>query len=133
MGLTIRPKCSNMRLKVIIPFLLFALLMVKSSFAWFANFCQFDRITWSPDGQKIAFESRYIPTGTVYTYLDTLIVDLSTGKLTCVTPEMHQFILSIDRKRILFSSTYGLYIMDLKPISEPEQVFLWTLRTRESS
>lgn len=115
-----------MRRVVIILLFLFSMLMFKSSSAWFASFCQFDKITWSPDGQKIAFERHYVSTGGVNIYCDTLIADLSTRKITCVTPEVHKFILSTDRKRMLFSSTYGLYLMELEPMNEPEQILFMT-------
>jgi len=111
-----------MRLGVAISLILFIQLAARPGLAWFANFCQFDRITWSPDGREIAFESHYIPTGEGNTYFDTLIVDLSTGKIRCVTPEVSELVLSIDRRRALFSDTYGLYLMDLKSTTEPVQV-----------
>ncbi len=76
---------------------------------WIPSYYFFDRIAWSPDSRSLAVIGRYVNEESPETFEDTLLVDVETGEIRCLSPSMMNFVLSRDGKRMLFRGRWGLY------------------------
>lgn len=80
----------------------------------FVRYCRFNSLKWSPKGTELAFTTRYYEEGQNETpSVQILIKNLKTETLTCINPLPQRFTISRDKRFLLFSSLYGIYIMDL--------------------
>ena len=80
----------------------------------FIQFTHYDQLTWSPSGKQIAFRCLLLDESNPENIsVNVLIKDLVTGQLTCQNPTPERFIISKNKKFILFSDIYGLYIQTI--------------------
>ncbi|MBN2089829.1 hypothetical protein JW964_09450 [candidate division KSB1 bacterium] len=82
------------------------------------RYCRFNNLAWLPDGQNLTFECYYIEEG-----LDKiappaiLMKNIQTEKIVHLNPVIERFAISADKKYLIFSSRFGLFIME---IARPE-------------
>lgn len=101
-------------LKVI--FLIIVLCISGSSVAQeqFTQFTYFDQIQWSPDGNQIAFRCVLLDESRPDMVRSNMLVkDIAGDQITCINPQAERFVISADKKRLLFAGIYGLYLMNL--------------------
>ena len=80
----------------------------------FTQFTYYDQIHWSPNGLQLVFRCVLLDESRpeiLRTHV--LLKDLSSEQLICLNPQPERFVISADKKRLLFSSIYGLYLMNL--------------------
>lgn len=82
------------------------------------RFCRFDNLNASPDGGKLAFDCYYFEENALEKPLHLVIqVDFSSKQMVCLNPPPNRFVVSTDKKYVLFSSMIGLYLF---PLAQPE-------------
>ena len=82
----------------------------------FVLFTHYDQLTWSPKGDHIAFCCLLLDESNPDNILvNNLIKNLKTNRLTCLNPKPERFVISKDKKYLLFSGVYGLYILSIDP------------------
>lgn len=80
---------------------------------WSASYYIFDRAVWSPDGRQVGVIGEYFDMKTHQSFEDTLVVDVATGAITCVSPSALRFCLSRDGTRMMVMGRFGLYDHDM--------------------
>lgn len=81
--------------------------------SWSASYFIFDRAVWSPDGRQVGVIGEYFDVKTHQSFEDTLLIDVASGAITCVSPSALRFCLSRDGRRMLFMGRWGLYDHDI--------------------
>jgi hypothetical protein len=90
----------------------------------FVQFSYYDQLTWSDDGNQLAFRCILLDESQPDQLKTNLLVkDLKTEQLICLNPQPERFIISQDRKYLLFSSNYGLYLVSLKEKNRAVQIY----------
>ncbi len=90
----------------------------------FVQFTYYDQLTWSPDGQQLAFRCILLDESQPERLrINVLVKNLVRDQLTCLDPQPENFTVAQDKKHLLFSSSYGLYLMPLNPPGPPVQVY----------
>lgn len=90
----------------------------------FVQFTCYDQLAWSQDGNRLAFRCVLLDESTPEQIRTNLLVkDLTNERLTCLNPQPERFILSKDKKFLLFSSSYGLYLVSLEEKNRALQVY----------
>lgn len=90
----------------------------------FIQFTYYDQIKWSPDGEHLAFRCILLDESRPdIAHANLMLADISKNQLICLDPEPESFIVSSDKKRILFSSIYGLYLMNLNKRGPAVQIY----------
>lgn len=81
----------------------------------FVQFAFYDQLTWSDDGEQLAFRCILLDESNPdQLKMNILSKDLKNDRLICLDPQPERFIISNDKKFLLFSSSYGLYLVSLK-------------------
>jgi len=95
--------------------------------AFYAELAIYSNPALSPDESQVAFECRIWNTGTQVDRpkgeSDIFLVDIKGSGLRQLTFYVSDIVISPDKSKILLSTTYGLYLLDLNKISYPRQVF----------
>jgi hypothetical protein len=90
----------------------------------FVQFTYYDQPTWSDDGNQLAFRCILLDESNPDQLKTNILVkDLSNDRLICLDPQPERFIISRDKKYLLFSSSYGLYLVSLKDKNRAAQVY----------
>ena len=115
-----------MKMKIqIFVILLFSLSDVYTIFSQddFVQFTRYDQLFWSTDGKQVAFRCLLLDEANPEKIsVNILVKDLSTNKLICIDPQPERFIISKDKKQLLFSSVYGLYLLFIEPKPNAAQI-----------
>jgi hypothetical protein len=78
------------------------------------RYCRFDNLTWSPDGQNLIFDSYYIEEGLDKIAAPAILMkNIQTEKIVHLNPALEQFAIAADKKYLIFSSRFGLFLMEL--------------------
>jgi hypothetical protein len=80
---------------------------------WVPQYYLFDRVVWSPDSRSVGLVGRYRNAKPREALDDTLVVDVASGAVACVSPSMNSFVLSRDGRRVLGLGRWGIYDHDL--------------------
>ncbi len=90
----------------------------------FVQFTYYDQLTWSENGDQLAFRCILLDESQPERLKANILVkDLSNDKLICINPQPERFTISRDKKYLLFSSIYGLYWMPLEKVAPPVQIY----------
>ncbi|MDZ7400112.1 MAG: SPOR domain-containing protein [candidate division KSB1 bacterium] len=90
----------------------------------FVQFTYYDQLTWSPDGKQLAFRCILLDESQPERFkIHILVKDLALDRLVCLNPQPEQLVVAQDKKQLIFSSSFGLYLMSLKPLSPPVQIY----------
>jgi hypothetical protein len=83
------------------------------------RYCRFNNLQWAPNGEQFAFQCYYFEEGqTVLPPAQVFLKDFKIQKLLSLNPQPQQLVLSPNKRHLLFSSLYGLYLMD---VQKPER------------
>ena len=89
----------------------------------FVQFTRYDQLNWSPDGSQLAFRCLLLDEANPDKIsANILLKSLSTDQLICLNPQPERFVISKDKKFLLFSSVYGLYLLSIEPESKAGQI-----------
>jgi hypothetical protein len=81
----------------------------------FIQFTYFDQLTWAADGNQLAFRCILLDESNPGQLKSNILIkDLANDRLICINPQPERFIISQDKKHLLFSSSYGLFLVSLK-------------------
>ena len=95
----------------------------------FVQFTLYDQVQMSADSNQLAFRCiLFDESHPEKITTNIMLKDKSSKQLLCLNPRPDRFIISSDKKHLLFSSIYGLYLIDL---NEPGR--LWQLLFRDFS
>lgn len=116
-----------MKLKHFLSVLLFLFIGQQSQLAScqddFVLFTFYDQLTLSPDSNHLAFRCILLDESKPdKLFSNILIKDFSTNQLRCIDPFPERFIISKDKRYLLFSSIYGLYLIDLNKNISAKQI-----------
>ncbi len=90
----------------------------------FVQFTYYDQVRWSPDGRQLAFRCILLDEGRPEAVMANLLLkDLPSDQMMCLNPLPERFKISQDKKYLLFSSAYGLYLLSLETESAPALLF----------
>ncbi len=90
----------------------------------FVQFTYYDQLTWSENGDQLAFRCILLDESQPERLkVNILIKDLSNDRLICLDPQPERFVISRDKKFLLFSSIYGLYLISLEKPAQPVQIY----------
>ena len=90
----------------------------------FIQFTYFDQLTWADDGNQLAFRCILLDESNPEKLTTNILVkDLNSDRLFCLNPQPERFVISLDKKDLLFSSSYGLYLVSLKNENRAAQVY----------
>lgn len=90
----------------------------------FIQFTRYDQLHWSLDGNKFAFHCILLDEARPeQIFANVLVKDLASDRLICLNPKPERFVISKDKKYVLFSSIYGLYISSLETQSKTVQLY----------
>lgn len=90
----------------------------------FVQFTYYDQLTWSESGKQLAFRCMLLDEARPEQLkANVLLKDLNINQLLCLDPQPERFIISGDKKQLLFSSIYGLYLMNLDDQFETTQIY----------
>ncbi len=90
----------------------------------FVQFTYYDQLTWSEDGNQLAFRCILLDESKPEQLKTNILVkDTNEDRLSCLNPQPERFIISQDQKYLLFSSSYGLYLVSLKEKNRAVQVY----------
>lgn len=90
----------------------------------FVQFTCYDQLTWSDDGEQLAFRCILLDESNPdQLRMNILTKDLKNDRLICLDPRPERFIISQDKKRLLFSSSYGLYLVSLEENNRAVQLY----------
>jgi len=90
----------------------------------FVQFTYYDQPTWSDGGNQLAFRCILLDESNPDQLKRNILVkDLNNDRLICLDPQPERFVISRDKKYLLFSSSYGLYLVSLKEKSRVAQVY----------
>ena len=109
----------------------------KSAFFWllliagslfsqeqFVQFTYYDQLTWSDDGNQLAFRCVLLDeSNPEQVKTNILIKTLNEEQLVCLDPQPERFIISKDKKHLLFSGSYGLYLVSLEENNRAAQLY----------
>lgn len=84
-----------------------------ASAEWVARYFLFDRAIWSADSRSVGIVGRYRNVTSGESFEDTLIVDVESGAVTCVSPSVNRFVLDRDGTHVLAQGRWGLYDHEL--------------------
>jgi len=117
-----------MRPRISILFSLIFILLFKSFYAnaqdQFTQFTYYDQLTWSKNGNQLAFRCVLLDEARPEQLRSNLLLkDLTTNQLLCLDPQPERFVISGDKKQLLFSSIYGLYLMKLDNQFQTTQIY----------
>lgn len=97
------------------------------STAWIAEGFRFEDIRWSPDSQQFAFDAVSAHDGTDPGFRVILSYNLADETITNLTPHPQAFLISPNKKTLVFSDAFGLFRLKLdadgKLISPLEQFY----------
>ena len=89
----------------------------------FVQFTRYDQLNWSPDGNQLAFRCLLLDEANPEKIsANILLKNLSTDQLICLNPQPERFVISKDKKFLLFSSVYGLYFLTIEPEVKAGQI-----------
>lgn len=90
------------------------------------RYCRFKNLAWTPDGQNLIFESYYIEEGTDKIDPPAIFMkNIQTEKIVHQNPVLERFAISADKKYLIFSSRFGIFVMQLlRPENCGQIVFL---------
>lgn len=114
-----------MKIQIFVIILLFSISDVYTIFSQddFVQFTRYDQLFWSPDGKQVAFRCLLLDESNPEKISANILVkDLSTNKLICLDPQPERFVILKDKKFLLFSSVYGLYLLSIEPELEAAQI-----------
>jgi len=78
------------------------------------RYCRFDNLAWSPDGQNLIFDSYYIEEGIDKIAAPAILMkNIQTEKIVHLNPVLERFAIAADKKYLIFSSRFGLFLMEL--------------------
>lgn len=90
----------------------------------FVQFTFFDQLVWSENGNQLAFRCILLDEARPDQLKSNILVkDLANDRIVCLDPFPERFAISQDKKYLLFSSSYGLYLMSLKSQSRTTQIY----------
>ena len=90
----------------------------------FVQFTYYDQLTWSDDGNQLAFRCILLDESRPdQLKANILVKDLVKDQLVCLNPQPERFVISQDREYLLFSSSYGLYLVSLKQKNRAAQLY----------
>lgn len=90
----------------------------------FVQFTYYDQLTWSEDGNQLAFRCILLDESKPEQLKTNILVkDLNNDRLICLNPQPERFIISQDQKYLLFSSAHGLHLISLKEKNRTVQVY----------
>jgi hypothetical protein len=90
----------------------------------FVQFTYYDQLTWSEDGNQLAFRCILLDESNPdLLKTNILLKDLNEDQLICLNPQPERFVISQDREYLLFSSSYGLYLVSLEEKSRAIQIY----------
>ncbi|MFZ5516205.1 MAG: SPOR domain-containing protein [Candidatus Zhuqueibacterota bacterium] len=80
----------------------------------FTLFTVFDQLHWAPGRTQVAFRCLLLDESQPSRIqANVLLKDIAGDKLMCLNPAAESFAISSDKKWLLFSGVYGLYLMEL--------------------
>lgn len=90
----------------------------------FVQFTYYDQLTWSPDGRQLAFRCILLDESQPEKLrVNVLVKDLDRDRLLGLKPQPERFVISRDKKHLIFAESYGLYWMDLERRTPPIQIY----------
>ncbi len=90
----------------------------------FVQFTYYDQLTWSEDGNQLAFRCVLLDESQPEKLISNILIkDLMREQLLCINPQPERFIISKDKKNLLFSSIYGLYLVKLEGEPRAAQIY----------
>ncbi|MDZ7263774.1 MAG: SPOR domain-containing protein [candidate division KSB1 bacterium] len=90
----------------------------------FMQFTYYDQVRWSPDGKQLAFRCILLDEARPeIAKVNLLLKDLHADQMMCLDPQPERFRISQDKKYLLFSSAYGLYLISLEKNIQPVLVY----------
>ena len=90
----------------------------------FVQFTYYDQLTWSDDGNQLAFRCILLDESNPDQLKTNILVkDLNNDRLICLNPQPERFVISRDKRQLLFSSSYGLYLVSLKQKNRTSQIY----------
>ena len=88
--------------------------------------CYFSKLTFSADSSRLFFQSFYCEEGEPLVPEPAwLSLDLKTHSLQYLNPRPTRFVLSTDNSLLLFSSRYGLFLMNVEEPHHLRQLVFW--------
>ncbi|MCI0515815.1 hypothetical protein L0128_21585 [candidate division KSB1 bacterium] len=79
------------------------------------RYCRYNNLQWAPNGEQFAFQCYYFEEGqTVLPPAQVFLKDFKSQSLLSLNPQPQRLVLSPNKRQVLFSSLYGLYLMDLQ-------------------
>ncbi|MCU0644527.1 MAG: SPOR domain-containing protein [bacterium] len=105
---------------------LFILLIASLGFSQeqFVQFTCFDQLTWSDDGNQLAFRCVLLDESNPEQIRTNLLLkNFKSDRLTCLDPQPERFIISKNKKYLLFSSSYGLFLVSLQENNQAVQLY----------
>ena len=90
----------------------------------FVQFTFYDQLCWSTDGARLAFRCILLDEARPEELkANILLKDLTNDRLVCLNPQPERFVISADKKYLLFSSAYGLYLISLGNENRTAQIY----------
>lgn len=87
------------------------------------RYCRFNNLAWSADGQNLFFESYYIEDGTNQIAPPAILMkNIQTEKMVHLNPNIERFAISADKKYLVFSSRFGIFLMDIEKPENCRQI-----------
>jgi hypothetical protein len=80
---------------------------------WVARYFLFDRAIWSADSRSLGVIGRYRNVTSGESFEDTLLVDVGSGAITCLSPSVTRFVLNRDGSHVLALGRWGLHDYEL--------------------
>ncbi len=82
------------------------------------RYCRFNNLAWLSDGQNLIFESYFIEEGVNNIGAPAILMkNITTEKIVHLNPVLERFAISADKKYSIFSSRFGLFLME---VAKPE-------------
>lgn len=94
----------------------------------FVQFTYYDQLAWSDDGNELAFRCVLLDESQPEKLTSAVLIkNFPADKLICLNPQPERFIISQDRKYLLFSSVYGIYLVALENQYQTYQIYFQNL------
>ena len=88
-----------------------------------ARYCEFTNLQLSPDSTALIFNIDYFEEGESQSTTPIFLgKKLTTGKITCFNPQPLRFSISGNKRYLLFSALYGIFIQELTDSSQCRQL-----------